>query len=1265
MVAVPLETITVDGLLQEDSWQKAAWSEPFLYLDSTTPADQQTRAKVGCDGRALFLGIEANDPRMDAVRGTQRPRDDEGIWQDDCLEVFLTPRPGGATFYQLVLNVAGARWDARYGMPELASAWNPDPDWQVAVTRRADHWTAEAAIPLKALGADEALRGELWGLKLCRTTYGRGGNRNEDAFTTWSYIPSGSYHDPAGWGWLYLLSGNALTNPEFTAGIHVGTALPVSWQQQLVWQEGQQPAGSVQQEERDGRQLLHVTKLPSARGGVLPRASTTALVRGGCRFCGRMDLQGQGGVVLTLLYYTPAGGSGHVAATAELRGTGWETVTVEGDVPADAHAAGLMVSYDREPVGDLWIGRASLTDLGRPLRHVEVDVNHGLEAAAAEMHDMKPYALLRDEQGRYPYERLIFTDAGTGTEIWRITNDYSTANCVYSNMYPWNPAGTTLKLISWERPGGPFFLVDADGAALQALPDLGAAQEPRWSRDPDWIDYGTFDALMRYNWRTGEREEVCRIPAEIKQGGRSTFTWNMDLPGLVYYEQAFGTGAPLYFVDLRTRRVTRIPITSDSQGDKEKDWLYSAGLTRIADEWYVQYSINHLPYLSDQNPYQQRLGSIDGKRGLNRLSLDRPDDKPPQPLYSHGGTQPSRHYETGFYSGGICLWDFARWEGKMLVTGPPDGHISWEYLDDSFLAGVTGRPGSGPFASQILKVHTDGTWYTVAHGNTVASAYETNLFVNLSPDGTKGSFTSTMLGPANLYWCVVSYPEPPRDLAAATNGRQVSLTWQQPGRCAELAGYHVYRSSRSGVDYQRLTDQPVTTESYQDTAPDPAQPSYYVVTAVEHSGLESRCPSGEAVGGTLDPQAAERLFLEVERCRLEAPLRENLHGSASNLRFVDYRDGEGDGRLTAAFPTRKPGPHVLWARMRYQGAGTPATPWEVTCGGAPLGALVTGSREWEWRRLEQPVPARAGGTEVLATVSGSGLAVDKLVLTDDPDWQPSGEEKLDSNPPPTPAGLRAEQTRSFDVTLAWEAVPGDCRAYQVYRGTQPDFAPSQATLVGSPAGPGFVNWGLQAGTTYFLRVCSLDRFGNESAPSPALQVQTVPLPQPVGITVEAETGQSTGNCILVDETGASGGRYAKLAAQTEGETLVFPTLDLSFTVPVAGEYIIWMKLCQVSDLGYAYLSAQVDDGPPCTALCYFPESRGGRSFKDTCRWRYVNQFQQELPMIFRLEAGPHKLTMGGHPHKQDYGLDQVVISNDLGKRPPGRHMMWDKDGGAS
>ncbi len=625
---------------------------------------------------------------------------------------------------------------------------------------------------------------------------------------------------------------------------------------------------------------------------------------------------------------------------------------------------------------------------------------------------------------------------------------------------------------------------------------------------------------------------------------------------------------------------------------------------------------------------------------------------------------PDGRLEFGFYGGGIWLWDFEKWEGRLLVPGPQDGHISWQYVNDWFFAGTTGAPLSGPFSIVLMKVYADGTWYVVSYGNTRNTEYNTNFFANISPDGTKGSFSSTMLGSCNMFWCVISYPEPPVSLVARTEAGKVALSWTRPKRSAEIAGYRVYRSGRSGAGYERVTPGIVAGEAFSDVLPDPDRLYHYVVTSVEHSGLESRCFSNEVVGGKADPSAPERLFVEAERGDLKAPLRENFHGSASNLLFVDYRNGNGEGSASWLFPTGKAGEYRLWVRCRYQGGGAPLNGWRVSDGRGPVGIILTRSTEWEWVRLEKPVAAVAGGTRIALVAANTGLALDKLFLTDDAQFRPDGEEKLDAKPPAVPAGLKLDAARHFDVSFSWTPVADDVSRYQVYRGSAPDFRPGPESLIGSPAVPRFLDWGLAQKNCYYYRVSAVDAFGNESASSPALAVETPALERIVDLTLEAESGRSSEPLDVISEPAASGGKIVKMAKRgADGKR--FPVLELDFDVPVSGDYVVWLKLCRVSrDLEYAYLSAQVDGGPKQVLLCRFPSSGPSLSYRDTCMWRYVSGFRQSLPARFQLAAGRHRLTVS-EAHMQDFGLDLVFITNDLGKvraqsvLASGRRFTWE------
>jgi hypothetical protein len=379
----------MDGQLAEEVWKTAPATEPFLYLGTHTPAGKQSRARLAYDESHLYVAVEAEEPDLKAVRGGMRPRDAEETWQDDGVEILLAPALGSAEYYHFIFNFSGAQYDALMGGKGLATAWNPSPDWQVAVAQGTDRWTAEVAIPFRAVGAETPLRGELWGLKVGRSLWGRGADRREDAFSAWSYSPSVSYHDPAGWGWLYFGATNLLTNGDFRSAPQPN-GLPQAWSQQVVWQEGQPETGTVRQEEYEGQAVLRLHKKAEAQGSLLPRALCTVPVRGGHRYRLSASVLAKGTVELILSWRAPTGPA-YLQTPFTLQGEAFEQVSAEADIPPSVTAVTVMLSFDRESTGDLRVREVSLQDLGPPVRKLDVDLIHRLQAAAASHVEMKPY----------------------------------------------------------------------------------------------------------------------------------------------------------------------------------------------------------------------------------------------------------------------------------------------------------------------------------------------------------------------------------------------------------------------------------------------------------------------------------------------------------------------------------------------------------------------------------------------------------------------------------------------------------------------------------------------------------------------------------------------------------------------------------------------------------------------------------------------------------------------------------------------------------
>lgn len=82
-------------------------------------------------------------------------------------------------------------------------------------------------------------------------------------------------------------------------------------------------------------------------------------------------------------------------------------------------------------------------------------------------------------------------------------------------------------------------------------------------------------------------------------------------------------------------------------------------------------------------------------------------------------------------------------------------------------------------------------------------------------------------------------PEPPTNITVVPGIGRVFLTWSE-NKESDLAGYHVYRSVKSGAGYERLTARPLHRSTFSDETVKQGATYYYYITAVDKSGNESR-----------------------------------------------------------------------------------------------------------------------------------------------------------------------------------------------------------------------------------------------------------------------------------------------------------------------------------------------------------------------------------------------------------------------------------------
>jgi len=81
-------------------------------------------------------------------------------------------------------------------------------------------------------------------------------------------------------------------------------------------------------------------------------------------------------------------------------------------------------------------------------------------------------------------------------------------------------------------------------------------------------------------------------------------------------------------------------------------------------------------------------------------------------------------------------------------------------------------------------------------------------------------------------------PDRPTGLTVVPGVNRAFLTWNE-NKERDLAGYYVYRSLKSGRDFERITERLLTRTIFSDDTAKSGSTYYYAITAVDQAGNES------------------------------------------------------------------------------------------------------------------------------------------------------------------------------------------------------------------------------------------------------------------------------------------------------------------------------------------------------------------------------------------------------------------------------------------
>ncbi|WP_026462782.1 DUF5916 domain-containing protein [Adhaeribacter aquaticus] len=176
--------ITLDGIPDEDAWNKVEWGGDFTQWqpnEGKAPY-QPTSFKILYDEKFLYIAYRCHDVAPDSIVKRMGRRDE---FPGDWIEVNIDSYHDLRTAFSFTLSVSGVRndefvsndgngWDA---------SWNPI--WFAKTHVDDKGWTGEIKIPFSQLryGKDQE---KVWGLQITRRLF-----RKEER-STWQYIPQNS-----------------------------------------------------------------------------------------------------------------------------------------------------------------------------------------------------------------------------------------------------------------------------------------------------------------------------------------------------------------------------------------------------------------------------------------------------------------------------------------------------------------------------------------------------------------------------------------------------------------------------------------------------------------------------------------------------------------------------------------------------------------------------------------------------------------------------------------------------------------------------------------------------------------------------------------------------------------------------------------------------------------------------------------------------------------------------------------------------------------
>ncbi|MCK4817016.1 carbohydrate binding family 9 domain-containing protein, partial [bacterium] len=171
----------IDGFVQEEAWQVADSATDFVQMEPTkgASASENTVVYITYDNEKLYFGIKcyARDPS--SIVGKIQTRDVLSK-NDDQIGILLDTYNDNRSAMGFFVNPLGVQIDMKVTDDGRNHDLNWDAEWESAVVRTSDGWSAEIAIPFQSITYNKNL--STWGVNFGRVI------RNNSETAYWSGV---------------------------------------------------------------------------------------------------------------------------------------------------------------------------------------------------------------------------------------------------------------------------------------------------------------------------------------------------------------------------------------------------------------------------------------------------------------------------------------------------------------------------------------------------------------------------------------------------------------------------------------------------------------------------------------------------------------------------------------------------------------------------------------------------------------------------------------------------------------------------------------------------------------------------------------------------------------------------------------------------------------------------------------------------------------------------------------------------------------------